>query len=360
MQIHDLSLRNFRNYESRAFNFDSRVNIIIGPNGIGKTNILEAIYVLTHGRSWRTRYDLELIKFDEQVANIKAQINSSELFIGLERTQTRRTKKIFKFNGVTRSMTKFTQHAKSVIFSPQDLDIIIGSPSNRRQFLDEVIEQVDFDYKVKSSELKKIVRNRNKILERINEGFSRYSEIEYWNTSLIKNSSYIHAKRKELIEYINNFLSERFSIISNSNAKSKVEYLHSVATKERLEKYKQGEISSKRTLIGAHKDDLLIELSKFEYAREQTMSYLDARYYASRGEQRALVFTLKLASLSYIQEKLGTGIILLLDDIYSELDENHRNAISEYFNSNQVIITTAEKSLVPKSLLDTSKLLLLS
>lgn len=351
MKIKKIKLKNFRNYETKEFVFDSDSNIFFGKNGIGKTNILEAIYLLSQGKSWRTRYDFELINYNEEVANIIAKVNSTDLFIGFERGQNNRTKKIFKVNGVNRTVSNFTQNTVSVIFSPQDLDILLGSPKMRRDFLDSTLNQVDPDYRKNTLRLKKIVSNRNKLLERVNEGLSLYSDLFFWNSELVNTSEFIHNKRKELVIFINDFINSHYTEVSNSNSKAKVIYDHSIANVERIQKYKTAEIASKRTLVGAQKDDLQIEVLKNFNKNKQ---YKEARYFASRGEQRTLVFLLKVACLEFIKKHVDGGIILLLDDIYSELDQFHRAKISEYFENNQVFITTAEKTLIPPSLLKTS------
>jgi len=355
MKIKSLSIKNFRNYQDNSFNFDPKINVILGPNGIGKTNILEAIYVLTHGKSWKSQYDLDLINHDAEVANIKANISrenkeQDELFVGIQKGMGNRSQKTYKVNNVSKSLSTFSRSLNSVLFSPQDLEIIIGSPSKRRHFLNESLSQTDEKYAKEILKLKKIVTARNRLLKRINEGISGYNELEYWNQQLIESSNYIHEKRKIFITQINEFIGEKFSLIYNSNAVAKITYDHSIASEQRLQEYKIAEIASKRTLVGAQKDDLLIELKKID-------RFTDARYFASRGEQRTLVLVLKLASLKYIQQKLKIKIILLLDDIYSELDETHRSAIAEYFNENQVIITTAEKDLIPQNILSNSRML---
>lgn len=358
MKITSLNVKNFRNYEKSDFSFDRKINVILGPNGIGKTNILEAIYLLTHGKSWKSKYDWDLINYNAEVANVKALVNrenkdEDELFVGVQKGMGNRSQKTYKVNNVSKSLSAFSKSLNSVLFSPQDLEIIIGSPSKRRHFLNESLSQTDEKYGKEILKLKKIVTARNSLLKRINDGLSRYDELEYWNDQLIESSEYIHSIRKNFIAEINEFIGEKFSLISNSNSLTKITYDHSIASKERILEYKAAEIASKRTLVGAQKDDLLIELKKDD-------RFTDARYFASRGEQRTLVLVLKLGSLKYIQQKLGTKIVLLLDDIYSELDETHRTAIAEYFNGNQVIITTAEKSLIPQNILDEANIITLS
>jgi DNA replication and repair protein RecF len=354
MLISHLVLKNFRNYSDDSFTFGSGVTVIEGKNGIGKTNILEAIYVLTHGKSWKTRYDYEMVEQLKESLNIKGSIKNSEnteLFVGVQKGFGNRSRKVFKVNDVNKSYGKFVQVFKSVLFSPHDLEIILGSPSERRRFLNEVLAQVDEQYAKHISDLKKIVTSRNKILKRINLGEISYDEILYWNQKLIESSNYIHSKRKILVEFINEFLKKTYKDVSNTNGSCFVKYIHKNVNEDLLVEYKAAEIASKRTLLGAQKDDFLIIFKK------NGGEGLDSKYFASRGEQRTLVFVLKLASLDYLQQKSETQAVLLLDDIYSELDEFHRKAVGEYFNENQVIITTAEKQLVPKNLLDSCKLL---
>ncbi len=353
MYLRYVELQNFRNYKKRSLEFSKQLNVILGPNGIGKTNILEAIYVLSQGKSWRSQYDFELIQNKKDFLNIKAKAlikkEDTLLFLAIQKGLGNRSKKAFKINESPKTMKGFIGTLKSVLFSPDDLEIITGSPSKRRRFLDEVLVQTDEEYKKKLSNLKKVVSSRNKILQNIFEGQGKEAELEFWNLNLLKFSNYVTDKRAELVQYLNKYLNENFSSLSNTKSKLKITYKKSPISKERLTKYYAKELGARRTLIGAQKEDLIIEFSKDKDI------FVNTRFFASRGEQRTASFMLKLGTLDFIKEKTGQEAILLLDDIYSELDIYHREALSTYFHNSQIIITSSEKDLIPKKILENSK-----
>ena len=352
MYIKTLTLINFRNYCQSTIEFDRNLNVIIGKNGIGKTNILESIYFLTFGKSWKTLYDYEVISYSANYSNIKAEITNSKknnLFVGIERGFGNNSKKVFKINEVKKTVSGFTNELKSITFSPSDLEIILLSPTIRRRFLDEILLQTDDKYKKYIIDLKKIVTNRNKILKRIKEGVATYDEMEFWNIELIEKSTYIQKQRQEVINFINSYLKVNFINFSNTKSSANIIYKKSACDKNKLINYRDIEIITKRTLFGAQKDDFDITFLK----DNKTFS---SKYFASRGEQRSITFVLKLGALNYIQQQANTKLVLLLDDIYSELDETHRVAIGNFIKNNQTIITTAEESLVPKEILNKAKI----
>ena len=353
MYIKELTLNNFRNYYQSSLSFDKNVTVIIGKNGVGKTNILESIYLLTFGKSWKSLYDKDVISLNKNYCNIKAVIKNSKttnLFIGIEQSLGNNCKKVFKVNEVKKSLKNFSQELKSITFSPNDLEIILLSPTVRRNFLNEVLFQTDEKYKEHIIKLTKIVTARNKILKRIKEGFSSYQECEYYNNQLVEISKYIQQKREELVEYTNTFLLQNFNIFSNSKSQAKIVYKKNEVTHAKLNEYKEIEIMAKKSLFGAQKDDFEILFIK----NNQTTN---AKYFASRGEQRSITFVLKLGALNFIQKVTGSNLVLLLDDIYSELDELHRKAIGQFISVNQTIITTAEKNLVPEEIMDKAKII---
>lgn len=302
--IQKIALQNFRSYEKRDFDLGKKT-IIIGENGAGKSNLLEAIYLLATGKSFRADRDSEMLKYGQSFAIVKTD--------NLQITITDRKK--FEVNGIPRRQIDFVGNLRTVLFCPQDMELIVGSPSTRRRYLDFVISQVDREYRRCLISYEKGLRQRNKLLEMIREGLAQRSQLFFWDKLLIKNGEYISLKRSE---YLSNL----------------AEYDKSVISEERLKQYELQEVAAGTTLVGPHRDDFIVNLNSRDVSK-----------YGSRGEQRMAVLGLKKKEIEY----LGGDPILLLDDIFSELDHRHREEVMNLVNDyrGQVIITTADRHLLP-------------
>ena len=354
MMIEKIKVSNFRNLGSRIFNFSDNTTVIIGPNASGKTNIFESLYLLSTGKSFRAKVQEEMISYDEEVGRVKGRISQKKSNEGkeskdhtdLEITLTRgeitvgespkRTEKAprkrLKVNGVVRRLIDFSGNFKVTLFAPWHLDLVTESPSGRRDFLDSVLSQIDREYRRAILSYSKGLRQRNKLLLRIREeGLSR-SQLLFWNKLLIKNGNYISEKRGEFINYANGtegFDHHEFSL----------EYDKSAISEGRLEQYAKEEVAAATTLVGPHRDDMQFSISNSQFSRAKR----DLARYGSRGEQRMGVLWLKLAELSYIEEMSGEKPTLLLDDIFSELDHEHREIVFGISKNQQTIITTADE-----------------
>lgn len=321
--IHKLSLTNFRNFDKKTIEFGEGVNVINAPNASGKTNILEAIFFLATGKSFKARVESEVIRHGQDIARIKGdnlEIVITNGFIDIGKPNLEKVaKKRLLVNGIPKRLIDFAGNIKVTLFAPSDLELVTDSPTIRRKFLDTVLSQADREYRRAIGSYEKGVRQRNKLLYRIREeGLSR-SHLLFWNQLLIKNGNYITDKRTELIEYI------------NSKNKCHLEYDSSTISEWRLEQYKNEEVASATTLVGPHRDD-------FVFLQENR----DLASFGSRGQQRMEVLYLKIAEMNYIEEKTNVKPILLLDDIFSELDHSHREIVMQTLNSHQVIITSAD------------------
>lgn len=303
-----LGLQNFRNYTQKEFEFGNKT-LIVGENGVGKTNILEAIYLLATGKSFRADRDSEIIKYDCQFAIVKSD--------GLQITITDRKK--FEVNGVPRRQMDFVGKLRAVLFAPQDMELVTGSPSHRRKYLDFVICQKDREYRRCLLSFEKGLRQRNKLLSMIREGLANRSQLYFWDKLLIKNGDYITLKRGEYLQ----------SLVGDYTTF----YDKSIITEERLKQYEVEEVAAATTLVGPHRDDFVINFSNKDISK-----------YGSRGEQRMAILWLKQGEIKF----LGDDPILLLDDIFSELDHKHRELVSNLVRSypGQVIATTADEHLL--------------
>jgi DNA replication and repair protein RecF len=345
--LKELELSNFRNFKSKKFSFSSNTTVIIGPNASGKTNILEALYLLSTGKSFRAKREEEMINYRAEITRIKGRLSEKKekLEIVLTRGQinigTTREEKVPRkrllVNGIGKRLFNFAGNFKVVLFGPWDLDIVTESPSVRRNFLDTVLSQVSREYRRAILSYEKGLRRRNKILYRIREeGISRGNLI-FWDKLLIKNGDYISEKRGEFINFIN-------STKGMNNEIFRIEYDKSGISESRLEQYKNEEIAAATTLVGPHRDDFCIKLKKRKFFRELGR-------FGSRGEQRMSILWLKLAELKFIEEQTKEKPTLLLDDIFSELDHEHRDVVMKAVGGQQTIITTAD----PHSIKDGKK-----
>ncbi len=346
MFLRQLQLQNFRNFKKKALKFSLGTTLLVGPNTSGKTNLLEAIYLLATGKSFRAGVEAEMINYGKEFARVKGKAKNSEandLEIVLTTGQVageRAPKKKYLVNGVGRRMVDFVGNLRCVMFGPEDLEIIINSPSIRRDYLDSVLEQVDKDYRRASLSYQKGLRQRNKLLEQIRDEGKPRSILFFWDKLLLENGEIITQKREEFIDFIN----QQPDYFGDLN----INYDKSVISPQRLEKYEKQEVAAGMTLVGPHRDDFVVGISN----KESRIRNLHT--YGSRGEQRTAVFSLKLAELEFVAEKnedpstsSGRGRpVLLLDDIFSELDHERRKHLLEVIPKQQTIITTTDIHLV--------------
>lgn len=339
MNLSYLKLQNFRNYKAHEFRFSSNTSLIIGDNAIGKTNVLEAIYLLATGKSFRAELEREMIMFGENIGRVTGVVSgddkySLEIILTNGDLEFEGKRKKFTINGVAKRQMDFVGTLRCVLFRPEDIEIVTDSPSKRRKYLDLVLSQVDREYRRSILFYEKGLRARNKILERIREeGISR-SQLFYWDKLLIKHGEVITSKRTEFIEFVNS-TPDLFADLN-------IIYDQSAINEERLKKYEVEEVQAATTLVGPHRDDFKI------VAREKS-GERDVSVYGSRGEQRLAIYWMKLGEMEFVTTKTGERPLLLLDDIFSELDHKHRQHILEIIPKQQTIMTTTDLHLVEKS-----------
>ena len=338
MVLANIKLQNFRNYTKASYDLPPGVTVVVGANASGKSNIIEAIFLLATGKSYRGTSplggDAQLIRFEEDVARVEGVIDDdTKLAVVLSRQQGVFKKK-YLVNGIPRRRVDFAGRLTAVLFTPEDLDIVAGQPSVRRRFLDEVLEQTDADYRQAHITYTKALRQRNALLEQVQETGVRNEQLfSYWDNLLIMNGQILSRKREALIAYINAQEKKLFSYV--------LEYDKSEISKERLLQYKVGEVGAGVTLVGPHRDDVMIK-SFHPIAQELE----DVKYFSSRGQQRLVALELKLSQISYIKEHAGINPVLLLDDIFSELDSSHIEHVLAFMYTTQTIFTTTHKEFI--------------
>jgi len=338
MYLHSVALQNFRNYSQSKFDFHPQTTVIIGPNTAGKTNLVEAVMLLATGKSFRAEKDNEIIRFDQEITWVQGKISSDDMKLEVmiaqgESTAGRLIKK-YLVNGIAKSRNHFVGFLPAVLFRPEELDIIVDGPSLRRNFLDDVLEQSNREYRQAKITYEKALRQRNALLDLAKETGRRNEEqFMYWDELLISNGSVITKKREEFIDFINTSSKEIMDFT--------VTYDKSIMSEERLLQYKDAEIHAGVTLVGPQRDDILFFLSNKK----------NIQHFGSRGQQRLVILQLKMLQLQFLQSSLEKKPMLILDDIFSELDEQHIQLVMERIAGQQVIMTTTHKEFVNEKIL---------
>lgn len=335
MKIKNLKLTNFRNHRKLNVEFDSDITLITGDNGSGKSSILEAIHLLSTGRTRMSKYDRDLVTYGENFCSIESNIetNDQEFLMELqiipnENFENASIKKA-KINKVAKSIQYFTGIFNSVLFSPQDIQLITGSPSERRRYMDDMISQTDLEYKRCLSNYTKALRQRNKLLENINKGLGGNNEIGFYTDEIIKNGEMMQKKRDEMFENIAPIILENGKVLNDKHTKLEAVYKMNEISRTRLEDIKNREIAAMTTLIGPHRDDFELLFNGHSVSN-----------YGSRGEQRSCVLSLKIGEIEFIEKAKGDRPVLLLDDIFSELDNKHQLAVLDTIRDKQTTITS--------------------
>lgn len=317
--------------------FDQRPTIFVGDNAVGKSNILEAAYFLSTTKSQRVDEEGELIKQWESVARVEGEIEEMKLEITLQKTDEQFSKRV-KVNGIPKRAVDYIGNLPAVIFYPSDINMVTGSPSLRRWHLDLSLAQIDPEYKKALTLYEQFLTARNRVLKAIREGKAKIDELDYWTQELVKQGEVVSGGRKAFLESMNNFHSPLGNFL--------FEYRQSELSHERLKHYNGREIQASVTLIGPHRDDFEVFLEGRNLA-----------HFGSRGEQRTATLAFKLAQLEYMAKILSKSPILLLDDVFSELDASHRAHVVAVVGRQQTIIATVELENLPKEFLSSARIL---
>lgn len=354
MILTKISLVNFRNYKKCNVKFNNQVNIFLGNNAQGKSNILESIYVLALTKSYRTNYDDILKRKGSDGYKIVGDIKIGKYFKNLSVLSSNNEKKVFINDTNIKKISDYVSTFNVILFSPEDVETIKGTPSLRRDLLNIEISQLSQQYIKNYNEYNKILKMRNDYLKLIyTNGISDYRYLDVLTNNLIDRAVNIY---KERINFINK-INENISTIYNNLTKSdqlKILYEANIDItnnnlKEQLEeKYRLNqnkEVVAGMTLYGPHRDD-------FSFIINDN----DAKTYGSQGQQKMAMIAFKLAEIPIFEELTGTKPVLLLDDIFSELDKSKKNHLIEFINDGiQVIITANDTVGISKKLLNNAK-----
>ncbi len=321
MILKSLSLLNYKNFDAYSVKFDAKINCFVGQNGVGKTNVLDAIYHLSFGKSYFNPIASQNIKHDEDFFVVdgvyKKNDRDEKIIVSLKRGQ----KKIIKRNG--KSYERFSEHIgfiPLVIISPSDRDLIIEGSDTRRKFIDGVISQSDKNYLECLLNYSKILSQRNALLKyfSLNNNFNK-DTLDVYNQQLNEYGNNIHYKRKLFLETFIPIFKSRYKSISNDNENVDLSYNSQLNESPLLELFKSN-INKDRMLqytsVGTHKDDLDFSIKGFPVKK-----------FASQGQQKSFLIALKLAQFDFIKRQSGVTPILLLDDIFDKLDEHRVSQI---------------------------------
>lgn len=359
MYVHSLTLSNYRNYETLSMESFGSVNLLIGRNAQGKTNLLEALLVLALTKSHRTSKDKELISFGKDAASVQAQVERKYGAIQLELRFSQQGKRA-SLNGLEqRKLSNFVGSLNAVMFAPEDLEIVKGTPGVRRRFLDMEIGQVQPSYLYHLQQYQKVLVQRNNLLKQAtNSGPNLSVMMEVWNEQLAEHGVKIIRKRKQFIRKLQRWAQQIHEGITGGGEVLQLSYLPSFGDVEeedeavlleqfmiKLSQMRDQEIRRGMTLAGPHRDDLAFHINGNE-----------AQSFGSQGQQRTTALSLKLAEIELIHEEIGEYPILLLDDVLSELDPYRQTQLIETFQSKvQTFITaTGIESLNASRLQDAS------
>ncbi len=356
MNITKLKLKDFRNYKNENFEFSKNLNFIIGNNGVGKTNILEAITILSSIKSFRNISDRYIIKWNEEIYFCSCEVDNckeNSFSIGYGVVNNKKFKRFKLNNNSIKSITDYYGKLLTVIFSPNDIDLINGSPEIRRKYFDSVISKIDKDYLLNISKYKKILLARNKIVKNIKLGITRnIDELESWDILLADKASKIIFRRIEFIELFNKYFYNSYEnigedgllipnlrYISNIDKKfCKSEEIYKLLLKERSTDIRYG-----TTRNGPHKDD-------FKLINSEDKLFYD---YASQGQKRTASISIKVAECEIIEKEKDEKVIILVDDIFSELDNDRKRRMVEFLQrGNQVIFTMVDNSFISDEIKD--------
>lgn len=334
MYIEKIKLENFRNYKYENIELNKRINIIFGDNAQGKTNILEAIYFTSLGKSFRTNKEKEIVKENESQAKIEINFikNNRKEKINAEISD----KKKFYINDIpVKKLSELVGKINIVLFSPEDIEILRNEPIKRRKFLNIMISQLRPKYIFLLSEYNKVLEQRNNYLKKIKYENKSQEYLTIWDEQLEKIGIKIYEYRKEFIEKINNKIKKIHLNTTENKENIEIKYKTNIDKKnymENLLKNKIVDIQKGYTSIGIHRDDFEIYINKKNVA-----------IFGSQGQQRTSIISLKLAEAEVIYDEIEEYPIVLLDDFMSELDKKRINGFIQNIKNNQVLITTTDK-----------------
>lgn len=339
MNIASLELEHFRNHTHETIRFAANWNILVGDNGAGKTNILEALYYTSTSRSPRTAHIYDMIQWGNPSCVVRAEIQGAHTEGMVVHTLSHSTEHEITLNDVPYKGYALAGKIPLVYFIPDDVMALKGEASHRRKIIDFVLVQLYPHYKFLLTQYRRVVLERNALLRRIREGIDRAAQLEPWDTTLVKHSIALYTKRVEMIATTNRFLTTLARDMFGAGTLT-MEYEHFLkrhstvvdepSIRTALAAMRDEEIKYGMTLCGPHRDDIVFLLDGH-----------DVRKFASQGQQRATMLVLKCATARVLEETLHEQPLMIFDDVFSELDAAKKEALMRVLTHNhQVFLST--------------------
>jgi DNA replication and repair protein RecF len=344
----DVRLQNFRSYDDASFEFSPGVNIIVGPNASGKTNLLEAVLVLSKGKSYRAK-DADLVQFKQDWLKLSSHLSTNSLR-EVKITPTTNPNKVFVIDDTEHRRLSIEKTLPLVLFEPNQLQLLSASPQKRRDYLDDLLEQITPGFDKLRRQYIRSLTQRNSLLK--SPSF-RADHMFPWDLKISELAGQIVKGRVKLINLLNENIAELYKELSKTKTKIKLHYNSELSAEayetellKRLEKNIQTDRLTGFTSAGPHREDFTTMIND-----------QDVQVSASRGEARTIVLGLKITELKILEENRNQKPLLLLDDVFSELDGARRHSLVSYLKDYQVFVTTTDADLITKNFINESHLI---
>ena len=353
MKIRRVSLKNYRNYADETVEFSPGINVFLGQNAQGKTNILEAVYYAALGRSHRTSADAELIRWEEGEARLSVDFLRRDAENRLEFKFLRDKRRQMTRNGAAIRMKDLIGALNVVLFSPEDLFLIKGAPAGRRRFLDMEISQVDPAYFYDLAVYTRLLSQRNSLLKSIRDGLASENELPLWDIQLVPRAVSVVKKRIKAVQQLDVLASETQKELSGGSERLALRYeIHGAEEESAASMTNDLDSWYNKKMAESTKLDILRGVTRFGPHRDDLAFFVndvDLRAYGSQGQQRTGVLALKLAELAFFREETGEYPALLLDDVMSELDRERREQLLTFIRGEdmQALITATDEVYFP-------------
>ncbi len=334
--ISHLSLYHFRSHLQSDFDFDPNLTLILGPNGSGKTNLLDAIYFLSCGKSFHSTTS-SLISWNQLQTSIIGDNYSRQEIRIIKLSSDARPSLQFYIDSAAKKRRDYLGNLTVVVFQPEDIRLVSGSPARRRRFLDDLFLSIDWRYRHHLSQYNRALFQRNQLLVQLSSRSAAFSQLEYWDTIITTSAAYIHQKRHLFVDYANRF----FQLHSETEFHPfSLHYQPSLSTPSRLRSFLKSDLARGHTQIGPHLDDFTFVSSEFNHQNGNLATW------GSRGQQRLMVLALRLAQTAYFDQTFPRPSLVLLDDIFSEFDPNFRRLVRRLCQAHQTIVSSSEPDIV--------------